>query len=220
MMRGHLLRAVVAAILPRSLLDARRARRPPVQVDHVDAEHLRSKRPSKPGTTVWVAIRQVIAPGWHTYWRNPGDSGLATSITWLLPKGVTAGTPLWPAPRALHDRLDRQLRLSRGKPHCWFRWLSHGMRAIDITGRRMSSLCSNVRRCAFPNRRHRSGFAEGIGNPRIFARARAALPRVFGGIARAEVTATALTVSLEDPSFAETPSRKCPHLSGDLGRGE
>src|SRR5471032_2576062 len=56
------------------------------------------ERAGAPGTTVWAAIRQTIEPGWHTYWRNPGDSGLATSIAWTLPKGVTAGVPSWPAP--------------------------------------------------------------------------------------------------------------------------
>ena len=51
-----------------------------------------------PGSTTVVAVRQKIAPGWHTYWRNPGDSGGATSLTWTLPQGVTADPILWPLP--------------------------------------------------------------------------------------------------------------------------
>ena len=31
-----------------------------------------------PGTTLWVDLHLDIASGWHTYWRNPGDSGLPT----------------------------------------------------------------------------------------------------------------------------------------------
>ncbi len=68
-----------------------------VQIDHV-ALSVSLESPAKPGSTVWVAIRQKIAPGWHTYWRNPGDSGLATSLSWKLPKGVTAGESQWPVP--------------------------------------------------------------------------------------------------------------------------
>ncbi len=51
-----------------------------------------------PGSTAIVAIRQKIAPGWHTYWRNPGDSGGPTTLDWTLPTGVTAGDILWPLP--------------------------------------------------------------------------------------------------------------------------
>ena len=42
-----------------------------------------------------------MAEGWHTYWSNPGDSGLPTTITWKLPDGVGVGAIQWPAPRAL-----------------------------------------------------------------------------------------------------------------------
>ena len=50
------------------------------------------------GKTGWLAVHLTMKPGWHTYWRNPGDAGLATSIKWRLPEGVTAGAILWPAP--------------------------------------------------------------------------------------------------------------------------
>jgi thiol:disulfide interchange protein/DsbC/DsbD-like thiol-disulfide interchange protein len=51
-----------------------------------------------PGSTAIVAIRQQIEPGWHTYWRNPGDSGGPTTLSWILPVGVVAGDILWPVP--------------------------------------------------------------------------------------------------------------------------
>jgi len=37
-------------------------------------------------------------PGWHTYWKNGGDSGGPTQIEWHLPKGITAGETAWPVP--------------------------------------------------------------------------------------------------------------------------
>ena len=40
-------------------------------------------------------------PHWHTYWKNPGDSGLPTRLTWQLPAGVTAGEIQWPTPKPL-----------------------------------------------------------------------------------------------------------------------
>ncbi len=53
-----------------------------------------------PGTAFTVALRLQMEPGWHTYWKNPGDTGLPTTIAWTLPSGVTAGTLQWPAPQA------------------------------------------------------------------------------------------------------------------------
>src|SRR5690349_931488 len=51
-----------------------------------------------PGATLWVDLHLDIAPGWHTYWRNPGDSGLPTEIAWTLPPGFSAGDIVWPVP--------------------------------------------------------------------------------------------------------------------------
>ncbi len=51
-----------------------------------------------PGVPFTLALEQRIIPGWHTYWKNPGDSGLPTEIAWQLPEGATAGEILWPYP--------------------------------------------------------------------------------------------------------------------------
>ncbi|HTX50486.1 MAG TPA: thioredoxin family protein [Caulobacteraceae bacterium] len=56
---------------------------------------------SPPGSTLYVALVQSIDPGWHTYWRNPGDAGEATEIEWTLPAGWKAGDIVWPAPKRL-----------------------------------------------------------------------------------------------------------------------
>ncbi|MCB1647545.1 MAG: hypothetical protein KDI36_18930, partial [Pseudomonadales bacterium] len=53
------------------------------------------------GKPFWVALKQDIAPEWHTYWRNPGDSGAATTLNWQLPAGFTAGEIQWPVPERL-----------------------------------------------------------------------------------------------------------------------
>lgn len=54
-----------------------------------------------PGETILVAIEQTIDPGWHTYWKNPGDSGTAPVIEWTLPPGFTAGDIRWPPPKKI-----------------------------------------------------------------------------------------------------------------------
>ncbi|MBI1176916.1 DUF255 domain-containing protein [bacterium] len=53
---------------------------------------------AKPGQTIVAGVRLQMPEGWHTYWRNPGDSGKATEIKWDLPDGVTAGAIQWPVP--------------------------------------------------------------------------------------------------------------------------
>ncbi|MBW3616996.1 MAG: thioredoxin family protein [Proteobacteria bacterium] len=65
---------------------------------HVTAELLPETAGAAPGGTVHIALRQVIKPGWHTYWRNPGDSGEPTEVRWTLPPGWSAGPIVWPAP--------------------------------------------------------------------------------------------------------------------------
>lgn len=67
--------------------------------ERIEAELVPMSAWAAPGSTTVVAVRQAIEPGWHTYWRNPGDSGGATSLTWTVPQGVTPGEIVWPLPQ-------------------------------------------------------------------------------------------------------------------------
>jgi thiol:disulfide interchange protein/DsbC/DsbD-like thiol-disulfide interchange protein len=51
-----------------------------------------------PGQSAWVILELNIRDGWHTYWRNPGDSGEATQLAWALPAGFSAGGIVWTTP--------------------------------------------------------------------------------------------------------------------------
>jgi thiol:disulfide interchange protein DsbD len=73
----------------------------PVRTAHVTAELVSEQAALVPGATATLALRLAIEPGWHTYWRNPGESGLPTTLAWRLPAGYAAGDIAWPAPRAL-----------------------------------------------------------------------------------------------------------------------
>lgn len=53
------------------------------------------------GKPIRVGLRLLHDPHWHTYWRNPGDSGLPTRIDWELPPGWTVGPIAWPTPRRI-----------------------------------------------------------------------------------------------------------------------
>ncbi len=54
-----------------------------------------------PGKPVWLGLKIEHQPHWHTYWKNPGDSGLPTTLQWTLPAGVQAGDIAWPTPKRL-----------------------------------------------------------------------------------------------------------------------
>jgi thiol:disulfide interchange protein DsbD len=68
---------------------------------HTQVQLLLSADPAKPGDTIWAGVDLKMDPGWHTYWKNSGDSGIPTSIKWDLPPGVTAGEIQWPLPKKL-----------------------------------------------------------------------------------------------------------------------
>ena len=53
------------------------------------------------GKPLWLALKIDHQPHWHTYWKNPGDSGLPTTLQWTLPAGVAAGSIQWPTPGRL-----------------------------------------------------------------------------------------------------------------------
>jgi thiol:disulfide interchange protein DsbD len=69
-----------------------------VATDHVKARLVGETGAVGPGQTIWVALELDIREGWHTYWRNPGDSGQATTLNWNLPPGFSAGAIVWTAP--------------------------------------------------------------------------------------------------------------------------
>ena len=54
-----------------------------------------------PGQPIWVGLNIQHQPEWHTYWKNSGDSGLPTELTWKLPAGITAGEIAWPTPKKI-----------------------------------------------------------------------------------------------------------------------
>lgn len=71
------------------------------QAQKVQAELIAAIDTIQPGVPFSVGLHQRITPHWHTYWKNPGDSGEPTRISWTLPEGFTASEIRWPVPEAI-----------------------------------------------------------------------------------------------------------------------
>ncbi len=72
-----------------------------VRTERVESELVNEYSTVAPGQTLWIGLRQKLIPHWHTYWKNPGDSGEPTSIEWTLPDGASIGEIQWPAPKPI-----------------------------------------------------------------------------------------------------------------------
>jgi thiol:disulfide interchange protein len=90
-----------AALFLALTLGAGAASAAPVDTGHLTAELVSQSGGVAPGQTVFLAVRQKIQKGWHTYWRNPGDAGEPMRLGWTLPAGWRAGDIVWPTPHRL-----------------------------------------------------------------------------------------------------------------------
>jgi thiol:disulfide interchange protein DsbD len=75
---------------------------PVVSTEQVRAELLaHAPQGIQAGQTFWLGLQIEHQPHWHTYWQNPGDSGLPTRLQWQLPAGLQAGDIAWPLPHKI-----------------------------------------------------------------------------------------------------------------------
>ena len=72
----------------------------PVVTPHVRAQLVALDRPDDGHLS--LGLRMTLKPGWHTYWRNPGDSGEPPALKLTAPDGATAAIRGWPVP----ERID------------------------------------------------------------------------------------------------------------------
>jgi DsbC/DsbD-like thiol-disulfide interchange protein len=65
---------------------------------HAKIELIAEQSVPAPGEPFWVGLLFSLDPGWHIYWRNPGDSGEPPKVQWQLPRGFRASFFEWPTP--------------------------------------------------------------------------------------------------------------------------
>lgn len=96
---GRAFTFVAASLLLTTI--AVRARATETTSDLVQASLVADAATIAPGSAFTLAVRMKIAPHWHTYWINPGESGEPTKIKWSGPKGLTFGDIRWPTPHKI-----------------------------------------------------------------------------------------------------------------------
>jgi len=157
------------------------------------------------GDAVWVGLKLSHQPHWHTYWKNPGDSGLPTTLQWTLPTGVAAGDIAWPAPQRIaigtlanygfEDTVLLPVPLTIAKD-----FLSSASALSGSLEIRLSAAWLVCRQECIPQEGNfvlRIPVQGSTGlHAADFAAARAASPQSFSGSAQARVTGDALTLSV------------------------
>lgn len=76
---------------------------PTAQIPPVTATIVANRDAGTPRSDYQVGILIRHQPGWHTYWRNPGESGYPISIEWNLPKNWKATPVGWPLPTRIES---------------------------------------------------------------------------------------------------------------------
>ena len=96
---------LVAAVLSIPLLPsaAAGAESALVKSERTTASLVAETNAAMPGVAFTAALRLVLAPGWHTYWQNPGDAGIPPSLDLTLLKGTSAGPLQWPVPHRVAE---------------------------------------------------------------------------------------------------------------------
>lgn len=69
--------------------------------DHAEVTLLMERSAATPDEGFLGALQLKLKDGWHVYWVNAGDSGLAPSVTWASSPSVTAGAFRFPTPEAI-----------------------------------------------------------------------------------------------------------------------
>ncbi len=211
--------ALLCAALAGLAVDAGRVSADPVSTENVTAQLVAERENAAPGQSVAVLLHLEIREGWHTYWRNPGDSGLATRIEWRLPDGVTAGPLRWPTPQRLpygplvnHGYEGEAFHLAEIRvPADW-----PADEPLEIGAEAHWLVCGKIcipeqARFSLRLRGKAAGDLAEAARAALFAAARRALPVESPWPARFEAGGEAVTLTLAADGL-ETPSLEAAHF--------
>jgi thiol:disulfide interchange protein/DsbC/DsbD-like thiol-disulfide interchange protein len=208
-------RIVLAAALLLAGAFAIAAHAAPVRTEHVEAELIAERTAASPGKPATVGLRLRMDEHWHTYWKNPGDSGLPTKIQWQLPEGWTAGPIAWPHPEAQrvgpmlnYGYSDEAVLLSDLTPPAGAR-----PGPVAITANASWLVCKDI--CIPEKATLTLAFAVAEGDPppegvqaALFAKARAKLPATLAGwTAESAIAGNRLTLRYMPPPGTVAPEK-------------
>jgi thiol:disulfide interchange protein DsbD len=209
-----MLAALLLAILP-DPTEPGRAASPGARATtaHSSIELLADRGSVAPGETFLLAVRHRLAPGWHTYWVNPGDSGMAPEFRWSLPDGMSVGPALWPVPSRQPFGPLTNYGFG-GEVFFLFEARAPGatMAALQISLEASWLACEKIcvpEEASLAIRLATGASASSASAPAIAA-ARGALPRHFDGEARFQADGGTLRIALaRDP---QGPALRAPHF--------
>ncbi|AWI90916.1 thiol:disulfide interchange protein [Methylobacterium sp. DM1] len=177
-----------------------------------------------PGRTVTLGLHMAMKPGWHVYWRNPGDSGLPPEMGWHLPAGYTVGPVQWPVP----ERIPVQTLMNFGYEGAVTLLVPLKVpedarvgETARLSGTLSYLVCEEI---CIPGSSELSldlpvaASAElASGQAALFARARAALPEAAPGPVRTTREGDRLVLNLDRPGLADvTGAAFFPYAEGAL----
>ena len=73
----------------------------PVETGHANVSLVTFDTNLSAQNELFIGIKMDMQENWHTYWKNPGDSGGPIKVIWDLPENVSIEGPLWPTPELL-----------------------------------------------------------------------------------------------------------------------
>jgi suppressor for copper-sensitivity B len=93
-------RACAAALLGAGLaIHADAAASPWIGDAHAVARLVTASQATGSAARLSAGIEIRLAPGWHTYWRSPGEAGIAPRLDWGGSQNLARAVLAWPAPR-------------------------------------------------------------------------------------------------------------------------
>ena len=72
-----------------------------VNTGHADVSLIKFSGNNSQANEFFIGIKMDMQKNWHTYWKNPGDSGGPIKVSWNLPDGVTISDIYWPTPKLI-----------------------------------------------------------------------------------------------------------------------
>ena len=72
-----------------------------VETGHANVSIIKSGIDEGGNGELFIGIKMDMQPHWHTYWKNPGDSGGPLEVTWDVSKNIQVSDVYWPAPELI-----------------------------------------------------------------------------------------------------------------------